>query len=90
MSGIATRDRVTLDLKQIKVTEATKVGVGPLADKLHIVHPNSVRRSDKTHIATTKRIKAAVGSGKDKQIGRSGKHKQPSDSHHEARVRISK
>ena len=85
-SGKATRDVVTFELKQIRVTEATKVGVGPLAAKLQIVHPYGVRRNDKSHIATTKRAEATVGSGKDKQIGRSGKHKQPSDPYHEAKA----
>ena len=59
-SGSATRDVATFELMQIRVTEATGVGIGSLAVGPRIVHPNRARRSDKNHIATAKRTEAAI------------------------------
>ena len=53
-SGCTTRDVATCEPKQIRVTDATRVGVGPLAAKPRIVYPKRVCGSDKNRIATTK------------------------------------
>ena len=50
-----TRDTATFELKQIRVTEATGVGIVSLAVEPRIAHPNRVRRSDKSNIATAAR-----------------------------------
>ena len=68
-SGSATRDAAKFELKQIKVTEATKVGAGPLAAKPRIVYPKSARGSDKNRIATTKRALRMSGNGAEAEKG---------------------